>query len=79
MKWPKHPRLRPPKIALFGTSADPPHLGHQSILSWLAHEFDQVAVWAADNPYKADQSPIRDRAQMLRLLITTLPPSSPNI
>lgn len=76
MKWPKQPRLRQTKVALFGTSADPPHLGHQSILSWLAREFDQVAVWAADNPYKSEQSPIRDRAQMLRLLINTLPPSS---
>ena len=65
---------KPPlRVALFGTSADPPHLGHQSILLWLAQEFDQVAVWAADNPYKAKQSPICDRAEMLRLLIETLP------
>lgn len=62
----------PPRIALFGTSADPPHHGHQGILSWLAKEFDQVAVWAADNPYKPDQSPLGDRAQMLRLMISTL-------
>ncbi len=61
------------RVALFGTSADPPHVGHQSILSWLAHEFDQVAVWAAENPYKHKQSPLGDRAQMLRLLIDTLP------
>ena len=60
------------RIALFGTSADPPHRGHQSILSWLANEFDQVAVWAADNPYKSQQSPLEDRAQMLRLMIGTL-------
>ncbi|MGD1864789.1 MAG: nicotinate-nucleotide adenylyltransferase [Phormidesmis sp.] len=65
---------KPPlRGALFGTSAEPPHLGHQSILLWLAQEFDQVAVWAADNPYKAKQSPICDRAEMLRLLIETLP------
>lgn len=65
---------KPPlRVALFGTSADPPHLGHQSILLWLAQEFDHVAVWASDNPYKEKQSPIRDRAEMLRLLIETLP------
>lgn len=63
----------PTRVALFGTSADPPHRGHQSILSWLADEFDEVAVWAADNPYKSDQSPLGDRAQMLRLTIDTLP------
>ncbi|MEM8506104.1 MAG: nicotinate-nucleotide adenylyltransferase [Cyanobacteria bacterium P01_D01_bin.1] len=65
-----------PRIALFGTSADPPHLGHQSILLWLSTHFDQTVVWAADNPYKERQSPIGDRAQMLRLLIETPPVSS---
>lgn len=67
------PWKAPERIALFGTSADPPHLGHQSILLWLAQEFDRVLVWAADNPYKEKQSPIGDRAQMLRLLIESLP------
>ncbi len=67
------PWKAPLRVALFGTSADPPHVGHQSILLWLAQEFDQVAVWAADNPYKEKQSPISDRAQMLRLLIDSLP------
>lgn len=65
----------PGRVALFGTSADPPHLGHKSILSWLGKSFDQVAVWAANNPYKEKQSPIHDRAEMLRLLIETLPNS----
>jgi nicotinate-nucleotide adenylyltransferase len=67
------PWTKPNRVALFGTSADPPHVGHQSILDWLAQEFDQVAVWAAENPYKAHQSPLGDRAEMLRLLISTLP------
>ncbi len=67
------PWKSPLRVALFGTSADPPHMGHQSILLWLGQEFDQVAVWAADNPYKERQSLIGDRAQMLRLLIETLP------
>ncbi|WP_170944099.1 nicotinate-nucleotide adenylyltransferase [Leptolyngbya sp. BC1307] len=61
------------RVALFGTSADPPHMGHQSILTWLSQEFDQVAVWASENPYKQDQSPLSDRAEMLRRLIDTLP------
>lgn len=70
---------KPPRVALFGTSADPPHLGHQSILLWLSAHFDQVVVWAANNPYKERQSPIGDRAQMLRLLIETLPSEADNI
>ncbi|MEL6469724.1 MAG: nicotinate-nucleotide adenylyltransferase [Cyanobacteria bacterium J06623_4] len=66
-------RNAPLRVALFGTSADPPHLGHQSILMWLSQRFDEVVVWAADNPYKPNQSAICDRAEMLRLLIQTLP------
>lgn len=67
------------RIALFGTSADPPHQGHCEILRWLATQFDHVAVWAADNPFKAHQTPLRDRAAMLRLMIKDLPVSSGRI
>lgn len=66
------------RIALFGTSADPPTAGHQSILCWLSKRYDWVAVWAADNPFKAHQTPLQHRAAMLRLLIEDIP-SSQNI
>ncbi|UZQ53811.1 nicotinate-nucleotide adenylyltransferase [Trichothermofontia sichuanensis B231] len=56
-------------IALFGTSADPPTEGHRLILTWLAHHFDRVAVWVANNPFKTHQAPLADRVAMLRLLI----------
>ncbi len=59
-------------IALFGTSADPPHRGHQMVLWWLANRFDLVAVWASDNPFKTHQTPLADRETMLRLLIAEL-------
>lgn len=59
-------------IALFGTSADPPTLGHQAILEWLATRFDQVAVWASDNPFKPKQTPLHHRQAMLALMIETL-------
>ncbi|MEO1590652.1 MAG: nicotinate-nucleotide adenylyltransferase [Cyanobacteria bacterium J06632_22] len=62
-------------IALFGTSADPPHKGHRGILTWLSQQFDHVAVWASDNPFKAGQSPLADRMQMLQLMIEHLPTS----
>ncbi len=66
--------FQPPlRIALFGTSADPPHRGHCEILRWLATQFDHVAVWASDNPFKAHQSPLRDRATMLHLMIQDIP------
>jgi nicotinate-nucleotide adenylyltransferase len=60
------------KIALFGTSADPPTVGHQAILQWLSHHFDQVAVWASDNPFKSHQTPLSERMKMLQLIIDDL-------
>jgi nicotinate-nucleotide adenylyltransferase len=60
------------RIALFGTSADPPHRGHGAILAWLATQFDHVAVWTANNPFKAHQTDLSDRFRMLELLIDEL-------
>ncbi|OKH28184.1 nicotinate-nucleotide adenylyltransferase [Chroogloeocystis siderophila] len=67
------------KIALFGTSADPPTAGHQAIISWLSQHYDWVAVWAADNPFKSHASPLEHRATMLRLLIEDINPPRHNI
>jgi nicotinate-nucleotide adenylyltransferase len=57
------------QIALFGTSADPPTLGHQCILNWLRPQFDQIAVWASDNPFKTHRASLLDRHGMLQCLI----------
>lgn len=67
------------KIALFGTSADPPTAGHQAIIAWLSERYDWVAVWAADNPFKSHQTPLVHRGTMLRLLIEDVWPSRQNI
>jgi len=63
-------------IALFGTSADPPTAGHQKIIKWLSENYDSVAVWAADNPIKEQQTPLGHRAAMLQLLISDIRPPS---
>lgn len=60
------------KIALFGTSADPPTIGHQTILQWLSQHYDHVVVWASDNPFKQDQTPLEYRSEMLQLAIRDL-------
>lgn len=57
------------KIALFGTSADPPTAGHKTILNWLSQNFDWVAVWASDNPFKSHQTSLEHRSAMLLLMI----------
>ena len=61
-----------PTLALFGTSADPPTVGHQQILGWLGEHYDQVAAWAADNPFKDHGNPLHHRMAMLRATIQDL-------
>ncbi|MDR9403681.1 MAG: nicotinate-nucleotide adenylyltransferase [Halothece sp. Uz-M2-17] len=70
---------KPKQIALFGTSADPPTQGHKTILEWLSHHYDQVIVWAADNPLKSDQTPLEHRMTMLELMIDSLATSKNNV
>lgn len=59
----------PYRIALFGTSADPPTAGHQEICRWLGQHYDWVAVWASDNPFKSHQTPLAHRSMMLNLML----------
>ncbi|NJK59497.1 MAG: nicotinate-nucleotide adenylyltransferase [Oscillatoriales cyanobacterium SM2_1_8] len=56
-------------IALFGTSADPPTVGHGSILRWLGDRFEGVVVWVADNPFKQHRAPLPHRAAMMERAI----------
>ncbi len=56
-------------IALFGTSADPPTLGHEALLTELTQIFPKVITWASDNPDKKHQIPLLKRTQLLRLLV----------
>lgn len=67
------------KIALFGTSADPPTEGHQSILRWLSENYDWVGIWASDNPFKNHQTSLAHRMAMLRLLIDDINPRRDNL
>ena len=56
-------------IALFGTSADPPTLGHEALLNELTKIFPKVITWASDNPDKKHQIPLLKRTQLLRILV----------
>jgi nicotinate-nucleotide adenylyltransferase len=67
------------KIALFGTSADPPTAAHRAILQWLCDRYDWVAVWASDNPFKGEQTPLEHRMEMLRLSIEDINTPRKNI
>jgi nicotinate-nucleotide adenylyltransferase len=59
-------------IALFGTSADPPTLGHEALLRHLLLHYPQVATWASDNPLKQHDAPLAQRAQMLGALVASV-------
>ena len=56
-------------IALFGTSADPPTLGHEALLNELTKIFPKVITWASNNPDKTHQIPLLKRTQLLRILV----------
>lgn len=67
------------KIALFGTSADPPTIGHQTILYWLSQHYNRIVVWASDNPFKQHQTPLHHRTEMFRIAIADLNLTRSNI
>jgi len=48
-------------VALSGTSADPPSIGHQQILQWLDNHYDHTIVWLSDNPFKTHPASLSDR------------------
>tara|TARA_Y100000589_G_scaffold256863_1_gene246067 strand:+ start:688 stop:1278 length:591 start_codon:yes stop_codon:yes gene_type:complete len=60
------------EIALLGTSADPPTLGHQALLEGLLLHFGQVATWASDNPTKRHGADLDQRCQLLRTLVESI-------
>ncbi len=64
-------------IALFGTSADPPTLGHEALLNELTKIFPKVITWASDNPDKKHQIPLIKRTELLRILVKKI--SHPNL
>ena len=59
-------------IALFGTSADPPTIGHKKILEELSKIFSYTVSYASDNPQKKHKEDISTRSFLLRTLIEDL-------
>ena len=62
----------PTRIALFGTSADPPTIGHQQILRWLSQNYDAVWIWASDNPFKQHPVRLSHRTAMLQRCVAEI-------
>ena len=57
------------RIALFGTSADPPTIGHKQILEELSKSYSCIITYASDNPKKKHKENIFFRKLLLETLI----------
>ena len=57
------------RIALFGTSADPPTIGHKRILEELSNIYSYIITYASDNPKKKHKENIFFRKLLLETLI----------
>ena len=57
------------RIALFGTSADPPTIGHKKILEELSNIYSFVVTYASNNPKKKHKENIFFRNLLLKTLI----------
>ena len=59
-------------IALFGTSADPPTIGHEKILEELSKIYAHTICYVSNNPKKKHKEDIAIRSQLLKTLIEDL-------
>jgi len=57
------------RLALLGTSADPPTCGHKALLEGLLTLFPKVITWASDNPMKQHKASLKERQKMLNALV----------
>ena len=60
------------RIALFGTSADPPTNGHKKILEELSKIYSLTISYASNNPQKKHKEDIEIRSLLLKTLIEDL-------
>ena len=60
------------RIALFGTSADPPTIGHKKILEELSKIYTFTISYVSDNPNKNHKEDISIRSHLLKTLIEDL-------
>ena len=59
-------------IALFGTSADPPTIGHKKILEELSKIYAYTISYVSNNPTKKHKEDISIRSYLLKTLIEDL-------
>lgn len=65
------------RVALFGGSFDPPHIGHTAFCAALANDSENDAIWvlpSADHPFGKDMAPFDQRMEMCRIAFASLSP-----
>lgn len=63
------------RVALFGGSFDPPHIGHQLACLYVLETHDVDEVWmlpCAQHPFAKQMSPFAHRVAMCRLAVSSL-------
>ena len=60
------------RIAIFGTSADPPTIAHKKILEELSKIYSLTITYASNNPQKEHEEDISIRSILLKTLIKDL-------
>ena len=65
------------KVALFGTSADPPSNGHKKIIEELSKIYNLVISYASNNPSKKHSEDLYFRSLLLKTLVNDF--KNPNI
>tara|TARA_Y100000589_G_scaffold288413_1_gene289801 strand:+ start:6464 stop:7051 length:588 start_codon:yes stop_codon:yes gene_type:complete len=65
-------KLSTKKVAIFGTSADPPSNGHKLIIEELSNIYDLVICYASNNPSKKHEENLFFRSLLLETLINNL-------
>ena len=59
-------------VAIFGTSADPPTIGHKKILEELSKIYAFTISYVSNNPNKSHKEDISIRGNLLKTLIEDL-------
>ncbi|MBT9558607.1 MAG: nicotinate-nicotinamide nucleotide adenylyltransferase [Myxococcales bacterium] len=72
------PERAPARVALYGGSFNPPHVGHVAVVAWLLSTTDIDAVWllpCSEHAFGKALAPLRDRVAMCQAAMVPFDPT----